>query len=668
MSKYCVLRSLLAGFLLFLAHTVYAEIPTYIPPSQRPLPIDQTPWPKGHYLVINYHNVTDGAADQRFVSVRTSALIDQWTWLREHGFHNITIDDILRAQRHEKPLPPKAFLLTFDDGYRSFYTRVFPLLKAYGWHAVLAPVGRWLDTPLNKKVNFSGVPLNRKEILTWPEVKEMSQSGIVEIGAHTYDSHDGIVANPQGNLEPAATSRQYFSKLGRYETKAEFEHRMTQDVARETQRIKEVTGKHPRVWVWPYGAANGETLSIVKRFGYQFAFTLGNGLASVDSPYNATRLLIGNNPKLNDFAQMINTIEQRQLKRVIHVDLDYVYDPNPAQEQRNINVLIQRLADMRVSTVFLQAFADPKGDGVVRSVYFPNHWLPMRSDLFNRIAWQLMTRARVQVYAWMPVLAFDFNKSGPRVMQLDPRTGKVDIDPRQYQRLSLWNSENRRKIIGLYEDLATYTHFDGLLFSDDALLSDYEDASPDAMKAYVKAGFPSSIQAIRANPELFEKWTHFKTQALTHFTQLLTQHVRQIEGDQVNTARNIYALPILNPQSEAWFGQNLSDFLANYNWVVPMAMPYMEGVDKRQSDQWIAQLVKTVAKYPHGLDKTIFELQARDWNTGKAIPTKRIIKWMKTLELNGAENFGYYPDDAIRNQPNLRKVRTLLSSAWYPLP
>ena len=45
-------------------------------------------------------------------------------------------------------------------------------------------------------------------------------------------------------------------------------------------------------------------------------------------------------------------------------------------------------------------------DGVAEALYFPKRHLPMRADLFNRVAWQLMARAGVKVFAWMPVLAF----------------------------------------------------------------------------------------------------------------------------------------------------------------------------------------------------------------------------------------------------------------------
>lgn len=70
----------------------------------------------------------------------------------------------------------------------------------------------------------------------------------------------------------------------------------------------------------------------------------------------------------------------------------------------------------------------------------------------------------------------------------------------------------------------------------------------------------------------------FKSQTLTRFTLDLRQAVQAIRGPQVKTARNLFALPIPEPQSEARFAQNLDDFLAAYDWTVPMAMPLMESV------------------------------------------------------------------------------------------
>ncbi|STV24113.1 outer membrane N-deacetylase [Klebsiella pneumoniae subsp. ozaenae] len=54
--------------------------------------------------------------------VRTSALNEQIAWLLHNGYHAISVQDILDAHYGLKSLPPKAFLLSFDDGYSSFYT------------------------------------------------------------------------------------------------------------------------------------------------------------------------------------------------------------------------------------------------------------------------------------------------------------------------------------------------------------------------------------------------------------------------------------------------------------------------------------------------------------------------------------------------------------------
>ncbi len=108
-------------------------------------------------------------------------------------------------------------------------------------------------------------------------------------------------------------------------------------------------------------------------------------------------------------------------------------DPDPAQEARNLDQLIQRVVDMGASTVFLQAFADPKGDGLVHSLYFPNRHLPVRRDLFNRVTWQLRTRGHVNIFAWMPVLSFALDPALPRVTRWDPADRPGGHRPRPVQ-------------------------------------------------------------------------------------------------------------------------------------------------------------------------------------------------------------------------------------------
>lgn len=627
---------------LCLSASVCAQAISFIAPKDRPQLEASKPWPENQFLVLAYHDVEDDAADQRYLSVRTSALNEQISWLLHNGYHAISVQDILDAHDGKKTLPPKAVLLSFDDGYSSFYTRVWPLLQAWNVPALWAPVGSWVDTPANQKVNFGGLMTPRDRFATWDMVRELSRSPLIEIGSHTWASHYGIPANPQGSREPAIANRFYDKATGRYETDQQFSQRIGDDVRKVTEKITQVTGKAPRAWVWPYGAASGTSLAIARQQGYQLAFTLEDGLGNVQDLGNIPRLLIAGNPSLKAFASTVSQVQERDPVRVMHVDLDYVYDPDPAQQTQNINRLIQRVYDMKISHVFLQAFADPQGDGRIKALYFPNRRLPVRADLFNFVAWQLQTRAGVKVFAWMPVLSFDLDPSLPRVQRRDRQTGELREATEPYIRLSPWDPQVRQQVTDIYEDLARYASFNGILFHDDAALTDVDDAR--------------------------QSTTRQKSQTLIGFTHALSLAVKHIRGPQIKTARNMFALPILQPESEAWFAQNLDDFLAEYDWTVPMAMPLMESVPADESDAWLTRLVKAVAARPGALDKTIFELQARDWDQKpqRAVADSQLAQWMRVLQLNGIKNYGYYPDDFLNNQPDIPRIRPEFSSYWYP--
>jgi biofilm PGA synthesis lipoprotein PgaB len=93
------------------------------------------------FQVISYHDVRDDVVadyDPDEYAVSTRNLITQFTWLREHGFQPVSVDDILAAYDGGAPLPENAILLTFDDGLESFYTKVYPLLKLFRYPAVVA--------------------------------------------------------------------------------------------------------------------------------------------------------------------------------------------------------------------------------------------------------------------------------------------------------------------------------------------------------------------------------------------------------------------------------------------------------------------------------------------------------------------------------------------------
>jgi hypothetical protein len=81
--------------------------------------------------VLSYHEIANsGEALNPDYSVTPTMFVRQMDWLRNNGFHFVSVDDLLADEAGRKPLPEKAVLITFDDGYRSMYDYAWPILKA----------------------------------------------------------------------------------------------------------------------------------------------------------------------------------------------------------------------------------------------------------------------------------------------------------------------------------------------------------------------------------------------------------------------------------------------------------------------------------------------------------------------------------------------------------
>ncbi len=620
-------------------------------------------WAANEFIVLSYHDVKDTVAKELSLgqtTVSTANLGQQFDWLKQEGYHIVSIQDLLDATAGKKQLPEKSVLLSFDDGYLSFYTRVYPLLKKYGYPAMVAIVGSWMDAKASAAEH--GRPA--EDLLNWEQIKAMSRSGLVEVASHSDDLHHGILGNPQGNPQPAGVTRIYDPAGKTYESDGAYSRRIKAEFKAASDSIWRGIGKRPRVMVWPYGEANQPLLRAAKAAGMNITFGLRDGRNTLaDLPY-ARRLLVAENPSIEDFARMMTGLrtDDRPL-HVAHVDLDYIYDPDPQQTERNLGLLLDRIQAMRINTVYLQAFSDPDGDGNAEALYFPNRHLPMRADLFNRVAWQLLTRTRVKVYAWMPVLAFKIKAPLDWFVQ-EWRDGKPAPSRHVYQRLSPFHPEARRIVGEIYEDLAKYCHFAGILFHDDAILSDYEDVSPRALQTIARQWhLPTSEKQLRQEPAKRMAWAKKKTQALIEWTDYLAGRVRYYHPD-IKTARNLYALPILQPDSEEWYAQSLASALAAYDYVAVEAMPLMEKAG--DADAWLERLVKRVAAHPDGLRKTVFELQAVDWNTHQKIPMEIFLKQLRLVQKMGGFHLGYYPDNVFEDQPRLEEMETAFALPRFP--
>jgi biofilm PGA synthesis lipoprotein PgaB len=617
----------------------------------------------GSFQVLAYHDVRDvvqGDYDPDQYAISTGNLIDQFTWLRLNGYTAVSIDDILAAESGERPLPDKAVLITFDDGFRSVATHVVPLLELFDYPAVISIVTSWIES--DPGVVQAGRTLTHEDFLTWDQVRELAANPLIELASHSHDLHRGIVGNPQGNEEPAAATFAYAD--GRYESIDAFRDRIRRDLAASVEALERETGRRPRVMTWPYGAFNEITRGIAADLGMRIDLTLTDGAGSLAELGAVPRHLVEANPNVRQLAYALLHPPWSATVRAAQVDLDYVYDPDPVQQEQNLGRLLDRIKALGISHVYLQAFADPDADGGAEALYFPNRYLPMRADLFNRAAWQLMTRANVRVYAWLPVLSFAGDGIDPDWRILQSIDGVQSVDEDSEPRLSPFSAEARELINGIYADLARYAAIDGILFHDDGRMNHYEDASPAAMAVYrQRFGADFTFDRLEEDPALRTEWARLRSDAIVDLTTELTQTVRRYRP-MIRTVRNMFATTLLEPEPELNLAQNYGEFLDSYDQIAIMAMPRFEGYNNH--GRFYRDLAALAATRPEYRDKVVFELQTVDWRTETPIDSGELRDTMRMLQSLGIRNLAYYPENFIDGQPALEELKQGISLADFP--
>ena len=92
--------------------------------------------------VLSYHEIADPAlALVPQYAVTPTDFVRQMDWLRNHGYHFVSVGEVLAGRAGRATLPDKAVLITFDDGYHSVYEHAWPVLKMFRIPAVINVVG-----------------------------------------------------------------------------------------------------------------------------------------------------------------------------------------------------------------------------------------------------------------------------------------------------------------------------------------------------------------------------------------------------------------------------------------------------------------------------------------------------------------------------------------------
>ncbi|WP_257232793.1 poly-beta-1,6-N-acetyl-D-glucosamine N-deacetylase PgaB [Acinetobacter sp. YH12045] len=360
------------------------------------------------FVTLTFHDVRDDVAkrgDRDVYAISTQNLGQYFAWIKREGWQPIRLEDVMQARLQKKKLPEKALLLTFDDGALSSYSKVFPLLKQYQFPAVFAIPTSWINGNTKDAYEAYGVG----NLMNWDQMREMQKSGYAEFVSHSDDLHHGILANPQKNMEPAAITRQYFPAQNRYETDAEFEQRIVQDLKKSKQELDRQLGIHSMAIFWPYGAVTPEIEGYARKAGLPMSFSLGNVVSQADSVHTYQRALIMDNPTPEFIHQNMEDfiVEARapykQRKTFLNFNLAELQAPTAEQSDQKLGTLLDQVNALKTNTLLLNAAVDHDGDGKIDALFFPNSKLPMQQDLLNRTVWQARTRIGNRVYAQLPI-------------------------------------------------------------------------------------------------------------------------------------------------------------------------------------------------------------------------------------------------------------------------
>jgi peptidoglycan/xylan/chitin deacetylase (PgdA/CDA1 family) len=136
-------------------------------------------WPQRAIPILMYHSISDLDDSDRHPYYRTRTTVkmfeQQVRFLRQNRYRTVSVTEAFRRTQTAKAAE-KLVGITFDDGYKDFYTNAFPILSHYGYSATV-----FLPTAY---IGQASRQFNGAECLTWSQARELRTAG-VEFGSHT---------------------------------------------------------------------------------------------------------------------------------------------------------------------------------------------------------------------------------------------------------------------------------------------------------------------------------------------------------------------------------------------------------------------------------------------------------------------------------------------------
>ncbi len=227
-------------------------------------------YPDGYQTVpvLCYHQFGHQKSSNK-ISVSEETFDRQMAFLKNNGYSVITLNQLNDFIEYRRRPPKKSVLITIDDGWKTARTIAYPILKKYGFTAVL-----FVYTDLIKSRPSSMT-------LSWDDINEMVKSGVMEVQSHTVTHAD---------LTRAGDSQ------------------LQKEIGMSQKVIQEKTGVTARFLAYPYGNFNQETLKTMQKYGYKAGFTvLRGGNAFFQNTWSLNRSMVFNSDRIEDFAKLLDT-------------------------------------------------------------------------------------------------------------------------------------------------------------------------------------------------------------------------------------------------------------------------------------------------------------------------------------------------------------------------
>ena len=212
--------------------------------------------------ILMYHKVLNARKDTYIVSAKQ--LEQDIIALQKNGYTTVFLSQVVDYIDNKAELPDKPIVLTFDDGSYNNLHYVLPLAKKYNVKFTIFPVTAYslhsMDTNDIGNVNYS--------YLTFQQMAELVDTGLVEIGNHTHDLHH---SKPRHGIK----------KLKK-ETFDQYQNAIQTDIQKANELIHSAGIPTPTAFAYPFGAFSKESKSVLQQMGFRTLLTCIKGINKID--------------------------------------------------------------------------------------------------------------------------------------------------------------------------------------------------------------------------------------------------------------------------------------------------------------------------------------------------------------------------------------------------